>query len=150
MQAARFPAACLIKVIDMESKYIIADQNEGLPVYLNVDAKHIRRFLDNCDGNWHNCIHVACPSCRPPKNCHESGFLFHPDGNAAPLLLPLSAAEPLFSCRLEPDECLLSIKMSKFLSMYRNYIQAQPWPEGTFPCPCMAMLKSQEAVNYNW
>ncbi len=60
----------------MESKHIIADQNEGLPVYLNVDAKHIRRFLDNCDGNWHNCIHVACPSCRPPKTVMSQAFSF--------------------------------------------------------------------------
>ena len=39
----RLPA---IKVMNMEQSRC------------NADAKHIRHFLDICDGNWHSCIYV--------------------------------------------------------------------------------------------
>lgn len=116
-------------------------------ISINTDAKHIRRFLDTCDGNWHNCVHISCVSCQKTKVCKESGFLLCPDASAVPLLLPCSAAKILFSCQTEPEECLLSITMAQFLSMYGNYIGKQ-FSDGK--CTCMSMLKTQEASNYDW
>lgn len=75
--------------------------------YIQTDIKHVRRFLDACDGNWHHCIHVTCPSCKTSGICRESGFLFHPDATAEPLILPLSDARILFSCYPEPEECIM-------------------------------------------
>ena len=49
------------------------------------DAKHIRRFLDACDGNWHRCIYINCANCRAKNPCKETGFLFCPDCRAIPL-----------------------------------------------------------------
>lgn len=65
----RLPA---IKVMNMEQSRC------------NADAKHIRHFLDICDGNWHSCIYVRCVSCKTPGYCNGPHFLYHPDENGSP------------------------------------------------------------------
>ena len=114
--------------------------------HINVDAKHIRRFLDSCDGNWHNCLYVSCTHCNASNK--QSGFLFHPDKDGIPLLLPLIDAKILFSCAPDPGECLCFMNLTQFLSMYRDYIKKHQYPAGD--CPCMTMLKEQEELNYDW
>lgn len=132
----------------MKAVPIPADKSRQTCTHINIDAKHLRRFLNSCDGNWHNCIHISCTSCQIQKSCPEQGFLFHPDNAAIPLLLPLTAAENLFSCHIEPEECLCSLTMTQFLSMYGDYIKKQQYPDNA--CCCMAMLKAQEDENYDW
>lgn len=116
--------------------------------HMSVDAKHIRNFLDSCDGNWHGCIYVTCSSCRFPDTCREPGFLFHPNEMAAPLLLPLCDAKILFAQIPEPEECLCTMSVARFLSMYGNYLNKLNYPEDK--CPCMVLLKDQEESNYDW
>lgn len=118
------------------------------PTHMNVDAKHIRNFLDSCSGNWHGCIYVTCRSCQFPGSCREPGFLFHPSETAAPLLLPLYDAKILFARTPEPEECLCNMSVAQFLSMYGNYLKNCRYPENY--CPCMALLKAQEESNYEW
>ena len=115
---------------------------------IGTDARHIRRFLDTCDGNWHECIYVDCPVCEAPGTCRQPGFLFHPDERAAPLILPLSDAEILFSRSPEPEECLLRMDLAVFLSMYGVYLKTLHIPARG--CPCMELLRFQEDECYDW
>ena len=85
----RLPA---IKVMNMEQSRC------------NADAKHIRHFLDICDGNWHSCIYVRCVSCKTPGYCNGPHFLYHPDENGSPCVLPMADARMLFSRIPEPTE----------------------------------------------
>lgn len=64
--------------------------------HCKTDAKHIRHFLNLCEGNWHSCIYVWCRTCNAQESCENSGFLFHPDETGSPCILPLSDAALLF------------------------------------------------------
>ena len=112
------------------------------------DAKHIRRFLDACDGNWHHCIYVECANCRVKKNCNTSGFLFCPDYRAVPLVLPHSDASILFACRPEPEECLAVFNDSAFMEMYTEFLKGKKIISPD--CPCMALLDIQNKDCYDW
>lgn len=102
----RLPA---IKVMNMEQSRC------------NADAKHIRHFLDICDGNWHSCIYVRCVSCKTPGYCNGPHFLYHPDENGSPCILPMADARMLFSRIPEPTECLSAITLEQFQSLYGLY-----------------------------
>ena len=82
----------------------------------NADAKHIRHFLDICDGNWHSCIYVRCVSCKTPGYCNGPHFLYHPDENGRPCVLPMADARMLFSRIPEPTDCLSVITLEQFQS----------------------------------
>ncbi len=112
------------------------------------DAKHIRHFLDACDGNWHRCIYIRCTNCKEKKSCTGSGFLFHPDQRAVPLVLPLSDAYIVFSCRPEPEECLATLKVSDFLSMYGDFFKKLKLLSPD--CPCRTLLDIQNHECYDW
>ena len=112
------------------------------------DAKHIRRFLDACDGYWHRCIYINCVNCRAKSSCNQPGFLFCPDHRAVPLVLPLPDADMLFACRPEPGECLAVFKDSVFLDMYAQFLKEQKILSPD--CPCMALLDIQNKDCYNW
>lgn len=135
MQAA-FSGCLLFKVMNMETTHCTAD------------AKHIRHFLNACNGNWHNCIYVTCIGCQTPGLCKEPGFLFHPNQTAAPLILPLSDARILFPRYPEATECLCSITAEQFRIMYRDFLEEQHFPSSY--CPCIALLKAQENACYDW
>lgn len=117
-------------------------------IQLQTDAKHIRKFLDACDGNWHNCILVSCISCNYQTTCSQKGFLVCPGSSAEPLLLPLSDADILFSCRPDAEECICHLSFSDFHRLYHEYLMTIPAdaPE----CPCMNLIKLQMKQNYDW
>lgn len=123
-------------VISMETTHCLAD------------AKHIRRFLDACDGNWHRCIYVECIDCRARKTCTGTGFLFCPDHRAMPLVLMLSDASILFARCPEPEECLARFPASVFLSMYGQFLESQKILSPD--CPCRALLDIQNKDCYDW
>lgn len=131
-----FFTGCLYLEITMETTHCLAD------------AKHIRRFLDACDGNWHRCIYINCVNCRAKSSCNQPGFLFCPDHRAVPLVLPLSDANMLFACRPEPGECLAQLKDSAFLDMYAEFLKEQKIISPD--CPCRALLDIQNKACYDW
>lgn len=133
MQAV-FWAACF-KVMNMN-------------IHCSVDAKYIHKFLGACDGNWHNCTYVNCPSCKTKGICIEADFLFCVNTECIPYILPLSDAKLLFSRVPEPTECLNLMKISQFLHLYRKYLDEQHFPDGY--CPCIALMRLQEAACYDW
>lgn len=135
MQAV-FCGCLLFKVMNMETTHCTAD------------AKHIRHFLNACDGSWHNCILVDCINCQYPGLCKDAGFLFCPDPEAVPCILPLSDARILFPRCPEPDECLSAMIVTQFLTMYKEFLKQQHFPSSY--CPCMALLKAQEEKCYEW
>ena len=122
----RLPA---IKVMNMEQSRC------------NADAKHIRHFLDICDGNWHSCIYVRCVSCKTPGYCNGPHFLYHPDENGSPCILPMADARMLFSRIPEPTECLSAITLEQFQSLYGLYFAKEALTDK--PCPCFALLRGE-------
>ena len=93
----------------------------------NADAKHIRHFLDICDGPH---------------------FLYHPDENGSPCVLPMADARMLFSRIPEPTECLSAITLEQFQSLYGLYFAKEALTDK--PCPCFALLRHQESSHYHW
>ncbi|MDO4275282.1 MAG: hypothetical protein Q4D16_16550 [Eubacteriales bacterium] len=120
----------------------------NMSIHCSVDAKYTRLFLDACDGNWHNCIYVNCPSCKFQGTCREPDFLCCLDQDGQPLLLPLSDARLLFPRTPEPTECVSILTAAQFLSVYHRYLEKQQIC-GTL-CPCMALLRIREAQCYDW
>ena len=104
----RLPA---IKVMNMEQSRC------------NADAKHIRHFLDICDGNWHSCIYVRCVSCKTPGYCNGPHFLYHPDENGSPCILPMADARMLFTNvtdlrEIENDFSFLSLNKLRLSGLF--------------------------------
>ena len=116
--------------------------------HCKTDAKHIRHFLNLCEGNWHSCIYVWCRTCNAQESCENSGFLFHPDETGSPCILPLSDAALLFPRIPEPTECTGSMSIAAFTELYLPYLAAQKLP--LKPCPIPALLRLQENKQYDW
>lgn len=112
------------------------------------DAKYIRHFLDSCDSNWHRCIYVRCRTCSLPYRCTEPGFLFHPDENGTPVILPIQDANMIFSTRPDPEECIGTMTLSDFLSLYQLYLKKEELLN--FPCPIRVLIKKQTENFYDW
>ena len=126
----RLPA---IKVMNMEQSRC------------NADAKHIRHFLDICDGNWHSCIYVRCVSCKTPGYCNGPHFLYHPDENGSPCVLPMADARMLFSRIPEPTECLSAITLEQFQSLYGLYFAKEALTDK--PCPCFCFTAAPGSIS---
>lgn len=124
------------KVTDMEHPHCMAD------------AKHIRHFLNCCEGNWHRCIYVRCVSCPVSETCKHPDFLYHPDEKGLPCILHVKDSGILFSRIPEPTECCASVTSVQFAELYQLYLKA----EGLAECHCIptALLKLQEQSCYNW
>lgn len=82
------------------------------------------------------------------KSCTWSGFLFHPDQKARPLVLPLSDACLIFSSRPEPEECFATLTAPVFLSMYGEFLKSRKVLSPD--CPCRALLDIQNQECYDW
>ncbi|MDD3279552.1 MAG: hypothetical protein PHG16_11860 [Lachnospiraceae bacterium] len=116
--------------------------------HCTTDAKHIRRFLNACKGNWHNCIYVDCTSCKELGSCAISSFLFLPDADLMPCLLPLHDVVILFQEMPDSAECLDTLTIRQFLSLYQAYLGSHAKESSI--CPCIWMLQSQQDANYDW
>ena len=116
--------------------------------HCTADARHIRHFLDCCEGNWHQCVYVRCVSCKTPGYCRQPDFLYHPDPDGKPCVLPMRDARLLFARLPEPTECAGALTMEQFTSLYRPYLEK----EGLLEAPCLpeALLRLQEAACYDW
>ncbi len=112
------------------------------------DAKYICHFLNICDGNWHKCIYVKCRTCSLPCQCKEPGFLFHPNEDGVPIILPLQDAYILFATRPEADECINIMNMTDFLSLYQLYLKKNELLD--FSCPIRALMNMQTENFYRW
>ena len=88
--------------------------------HINADAKHLRHFLDLCNGNWHNCVYVRCVFCDTRSFCNGSHFLYHLDSSGIPCVLTMADAEMIFSRIPEPTECANAITLDEFLPLYRS------------------------------
>lgn len=116
--------------------------------HCRADAKHIRHFLNLCEGNWHSCIYVRCSPCQIAEPCSTPDFLFHPDETGSPCVLPFSDAALLFARTPEPEECLGQMTMAEFQQLYQPYL-IQNGLTGT-SCPSLFLLRLQEAAQYDW
>ena len=93
--------------------------------HCTADARHIRHFLDCCEGNWHQCVYVRCVSCKAPGYCRQP-----------------------FARLPEPTECAGALTMEQFTSLYRPYLEKERLLEA--PCLPEALLRLQEAACYDW
>lgn len=102
----------------------------------------IHQFLNATGGNWRNAAYIECRCCRYAKSsvCAERpDWLYVPAADGTPLLLPVSDAETLFSCRIDKSECLLEISNVRFQALFRGYIM-QHSPEN-LSCPLLIFCK---------
>ena len=91
--------------------------------HCTADARHIRHFLDCCEGNWHQCVYVRCVSCKTPGILQAAGlFLPIRIRRGKPCILPMRDARLLFARFPEPTECAGALTMEQFTSLYRPYL----------------------------
>lgn len=117
-------------------------------IHCTADAKHIRHFLDCCEGNWHQCVYVRCVSCSTLGSCRQPDFLYHPDSEGKPCVLTMRDAKLLFSRLPDPTECVGALTLEQFLCLYRQYLDK----ERLFNSACLpkALLHLQENSCYDW
>lgn len=79
-------------------------------------------FLHSTEGNWRNSIYITCcsSSCKEDENC--CGFLFVPDADGSPILMPISIMRSLVGYDIEKEECLGIMTKERFLILYSLWL----------------------------
>lgn len=88
------------------------------------NMKTIYHFLSATDANWRNSIYVECSVCKAKAKVPGCGdFLFVPDEDGTPLLLPIWYAE-IFSARvIDKSECLGLISNARFEDLFHKWLR---------------------------
>lgn len=115
--------------------------------HCKTDSKVIGRFLHLCDGNWHKCIYVHC-LCRENHACPLADFLFLPDKQGQPVILPRKDCNIIFSRIPDPEECLLQINSIQFKELYGSYIKTLKVPDTS--CSICYIWELTIDSEYDW
>jgi len=89
------------------------------------NVKTIQRFLNITNGDWRRSVYVECKVCKyePQEFCGD--FLCAFDEIGSPVMLPISDCKLLFSCHIDPNECLLRVTHYRFREIYSCWIKAR-------------------------
>ena len=95
------------------------------------NIKTIHRFLNATDGNWRNSFYIHCAVCRYEKEPNCGDFLFVPQPDGRPFLLPIHEAETAFGL-IDRGDCLGQMSNVMFGELYKKWLQKA--------CPCSGEL----------
>lgn len=97
----------------------------------------IYEFLYNASGNWRNSAYLDCGKCFYAKSPICPDFLFVPNQDGNPILLPATAAEAELG-PIDKSECLFILSRVRFQVLYSSYL-AQRVNSPTI-CPILQVL----------
>lgn len=104
------------------------------------NIKTVHRFLNATDANWRNSFYIECTTCKfgaDPKCC--DGFLFVPDEDGTPLLLPVHDAELLAARPIDKSECLGLVTNLRFESLFQKWFRSLSTDHNA--CPYLQAVK---------
>lgn len=78
-------------------------------------------FLRNCGGNWRNCIYIPCSFCLHPCRAEQRGALLTADSYGRPRAVSVLRYETVTGQRVDPDECVGTIRQYAFDTLYREF-----------------------------
>ena len=108
------------------------------------NIKTIHRFLTVTDANWRSSIYIECSCCKFDADAQSCGdFLFAPDEDGTPLLLPVRDAAILAARPIDKSECLGIVTNLRFEALFHKWFQSlSPKADG---CPYLQAIKTLHA-----
>lgn len=97
------------------------------------NIQSIHRFLQGARGNWRNSAYITCGKCPYPHLEACEDFLFVPDKDGIPALIPISDASIMAARSIEKDECLITMSRNQFINLYSEWMKMKT--TGTDGCP---------------
>ncbi|MEG0541817.1 MAG: hypothetical protein RR461_03075 [Angelakisella sp.] len=100
----------------------------------------IHRFLNATDANWRNSIYIECAVCKfgiDQTTCGD--FLFAPDEDGTPLLIPVCDAEILAATVIDKSECLGIVTNLRFENLFGKWFRGLGTDHGL--CPYLQAIK---------
>lgn len=95
------------------------------------DIALIHAFLDATQGNWRKSLYIECHCKYGKQECRD--FLYTPDAEGCPLLLPCCDAEILFARHLDKSECLGVISNLCFHELFTSWFDSRVTDPSTCP-----------------
>lgn len=104
------------------------------------NIKVIHRFLTATDANWRNSIYIECSACKFGADQTTCGdFLFVPDEDGTPLLIPVHDAEILAATVIDKSECLGIVTNLRFENLFQKWFRTLSADTGV--CPYLQAIK---------
>lgn len=108
------------------------------------NIKTIHQFLNATDANWRNSIYIECTACKFDADRQTCGdFLFVPDEDGTPLLLPVRDAEILAARSIDKSECLGLVSSLRFESLFQKWFRMMS--SSADKCPYLQVVQKLHA-----
>lgn len=92
------------------------------------DTIELYHFLQCVSGNWRNALYIECNIC-PYSSLMCSGYLITADVNLKPVLYPIRKLYEMTGETAVKDECVGSISIEAFNSIYSCWVLWNTQPE---------------------
>ena len=79
----------------------------------------IASFFEATEGNYRNAFYVSCDPHCSNKQCGD--FLFIPDFDCKPILVPVSDLERFLETRIDKTDCACILTIHCFLRFYQRW-----------------------------
>lgn len=80
-------------------------------------------FLSAAKGNWRNSIYIECYACGYGRKKLCEGFLFVPDYDGTPIVVPVEAIANISGLLPDKEECHAVITSDQFDSLYEHWME---------------------------
>ncbi|MFI3326491.1 MAG: hypothetical protein R3Y35_10010 [Clostridia bacterium] len=87
------------------------------------NIKTINDFLNSTKVNWRNSVYIECNICKYTKDYYCQDFLFSPNKDGTPIIIPVSDIEVITSRIVDKSECLSVISNIKFQDLYSFWFE---------------------------
>ena len=112
---------------------------------LRVSYHTIAHFFEATEGNYRNAFYVYChPHC---SNEHCGDFLFIPDFDCKPILVPVTDLELFLDTRIDKTDCACILTIHCFLQFYQRWFV--DIVSDTTHCPIPRLLEENIYKNVN-
>ena len=105
----------------------------------------LRRFIKASRGNWHNAVYIECGVCLTEnKRCGAPDFLYVPDYDGRPVLIPRTSLERFLGEPVQKDECFLELSRVEFERLYKALIEDRV--DFSAPCSLFRLIEQERGM----
>lgn len=116
---------------------------------LNISYETLVRFFEATEGNYRNALYIHCCVCKHQRENNCGDFLFIPDHDCQPILLPLTDAELFMGRPVDRSDCAGVLTNHAFLQLYHQWLMLQT--DSDEICPYHQLLHKMNVANgINW
>ncbi len=87
------------------------------------NIKTLHAFLNATKANWRNSIYIECSICKHEKTESCEDYLFAPNADGTPLLIPTSDMNIICNMITDKSECLGIMSNAKFKDLYEGWFE---------------------------